>query len=315
MHELEAKLKPILEMKEKLTEWSKSELEKGKEQVDTAEMGQVVDMIKDLAEAEEKCIKGAYYKCLLKEKKDDEEMQKMMEKMGGEGGMGYNRMGYDNYRYSSGRFAPKGRGSYRPGESGRSGYPMEWEEDPSMMAEGWWDGMMGYRGQGGGGSSGGRGGNSGGSQGGSGRGGNSGGGSQGGSSGGSGSSGYTENYGYNGGGQGGGSSQGGNSSGSSGSGGRGGSGGSSGGRMGYSDQDMERYFHDERHGKPYRDWQMSRRHYTETKSEGDKKEMSEHAKEHMSDMVMTVKEMWGDADPQLKEQMKKDLTALMAEMK
>ena len=93
------------------------------------------------------------------------------------------------------------------------------------------------------------------------------------------------------------------------------SGNMSGGRMGYSDPDMERIMSDERHGRPYKDWKLARRHYTETRSEGDKHEMSEHAKEHMADTVMTLKEMWDEADPQLREKMKKDLTNLMAEMK
>ena len=39
-------------MVEKLSEFAKCELDKGIEQVDTKEMGEVIDMIKDLAEAE-----------------------------------------------------------------------------------------------------------------------------------------------------------------------------------------------------------------------------------------------------------------------
>lgn len=274
MHELEQKLRPIAEMKEKLTEWCKCELDKGKEQVDTKEMGEVIDMIKDLAEAEEKCVKGAYYKTVVRAMAEEEQMS--------------GRMGYDNWRTDSGRFANKGTGNYRPAQSGRRGYDGMYPVDPDMMAEGDWrpewgpymDGMMGYNG-------GGRGGSSGGSQGGpgSGRGGNSGG-SSGSSSGGS---------------------QGGNSG--------GGSSGYNGGRMGYHDPEMERIMQDERHGRPYKEWKMSRRHYTETKSEGDKQEMSEHAKEHMADTVLTIKEIWMGADPELRAKMKQDLTALMNEMK
>lgn len=251
MHELEAKLKPICSMMEKLTEWSKCELDKGRDCVDTKEMGEAIDMIKDLAEAEEKCVKAAYYKTIVKAMKEEEE------EMG--------RMGYDNWRTSSGRFANKGTGVYRPGQSGRRGYPMPAEGDWRPEFGPWGDEMhtkmMGYDG----GSSGGRGGSQSGNR-------------------------------------------GGNSDGT-------GSSGMDGRRMGYTDPDYERIMHDERHGRPYREWQLSRRHYTETKSEGDKKEMSQHAKEHMSDMVMSVKEMWSDADPELKTKMKADLTALMNEMK
>lgn len=87
------------------------------------------------------------------------------------------------------------------------------------------------------------------------------------------------------------------------------------GRMGYSDPDMERYMHDDRHGRPYKNWQLARKHYTETRSDGDRQEMTEHAKEHMVDTCMTLKDIWQDATPELRERMKKDLTALMAEMK
>ena len=45
-------VKRIHEMMEKLTKCAEMELEKGVENVDTKEMGEVVDIIKDLAEAE-----------------------------------------------------------------------------------------------------------------------------------------------------------------------------------------------------------------------------------------------------------------------
>lgn len=259
MHELEQKLKPIGEMKEKLTAWCKMELDKGKDCVDTKEMGEVIDMIKDLAEAEEKCVKAAMYKM-------DVRAMKEREQTGG-------RMGYDNWRYSSGRFAPKGSGAYRPDESGRSGYPMPAEGDWRPEFGPWGDQgdynqMMGYNG---------------GSYGGSSASGRSGGNSQG-SSNNSGSSGRSNDGNYS-------------------------------SRMGYRDPDTERYMSDERHGRPFKEWQLSRRHYTETKSEGDKQEMSQHAKEHMADMAVTVKEIWSSADPELKTKMKADLTKLMEEMK
>lgn len=115
MHELEAKLKTICEMKEKLTSWTKEELEKGKDCVNTEEAGQVVDMIKDLAEAEEKCWKAAYYKAVV-EAMDEHEDEIDVDPSR------VRRMGYDNYRYSSGRFAPKGHGHY----AGHMGYtPMQ----------------------------------------------------------------------------------------------------------------------------------------------------------------------------------------------
>jgi hypothetical protein len=55
----------ICEMKHTLTDLMKAELAEGAENVDTMEAGQVIDMIKDLAEAEEKHTKACYYKTLI----------------------------------------------------------------------------------------------------------------------------------------------------------------------------------------------------------------------------------------------------------
>lgn len=83
-------------MAEKLTECACAQLEKGIDHVDTCEFGKVVDMIKDLADAE-------YHFLIAKAMKEDEETDP------------YERRFYDHYRYSDGRFAPKGRGTYRRG--------------------------------------------------------------------------------------------------------------------------------------------------------------------------------------------------------
>ena len=100
-------------MIECLTEKALCELEKGTENVDTCEMGQVVDMIKDLNEAEYKAV---IVKAMKKADEEKEEYDKMLlrelkEEYGEDAGRRY----YDHYRYASGRFAPKGHGSYRRG--------------------------------------------------------------------------------------------------------------------------------------------------------------------------------------------------------
>lgn len=115
-------IKHIHETIEKLSKYACEEACKNKESINTEEMGKVVDMVKDLAEAE-------YYARIAKameeaDKEEEEEakyiMKKMKEEYGDEEG---ERRFYDNYRYKrSGRFAPKGRGSYMP----RRGY----EEPP-----------------------------------------------------------------------------------------------------------------------------------------------------------------------------------------
>jgi hypothetical protein len=98
-------VKRIHEIREKLTECTKSQFDKGIDHVDTCEAGKVIDMIKDLAEAE-------YYATLAitMQEYDPEEVMEMFERYG-DGGKRF----YDHYRYADGRFAPKGRGTYRRG--------------------------------------------------------------------------------------------------------------------------------------------------------------------------------------------------------
>lgn len=92
----------------------------------------------------------------------------------------------------------------------------------------------------------------------------------------------------------------------------------SGSRMGYEDvyarmmppesEDSERY------GREFGRYRKSRRHYTETKSPEKKREMEEHAEHHMNEAIATFKEIWREADPELRQKMKTDLTKLMGEM-
>lgn len=128
-------------MLEKIAEYGKCMMEEavGAGNVNLCDAGQIVDMVKDLAcaekdaliakemrkaheedEAEEKHILR-----MLKEEHKDE-YKRMREEYGEDEG---ERRFYDNYRWSNGRFAPKGRGSYEPRRSGRRrGY----EETPYM---------------------------------------------------------------------------------------------------------------------------------------------------------------------------------------
>lgn len=100
MHELKAKLQKVKDTKETILRWIDAEVCEGKECVASGidGFGKLVDAAKDLAELEEKCVKTMYYEKII------EAMEK--EKEEGE------RYGYDNWRYASGRFAPKGHGSY-----------------------------------------------------------------------------------------------------------------------------------------------------------------------------------------------------------
>jgi hypothetical protein len=113
----------IHKMIECLTEKALGELDKGVENVNTEEMGEAVDMIKDLCEAEYKAV---IVKSMKKADEEEEEYNKellraLKDEYGEEGGRRY----YDEYRYkTTGRYAPKGKGTY----VGRRGY----EEPPYM---------------------------------------------------------------------------------------------------------------------------------------------------------------------------------------
>lgn len=111
------------EMIEKLSECAKCEFDNGIENVDTAEMSEVTDMLRDLSES-------MYYRVLTNSmlEADTDEIMDMFDRYGGD------RRYYDTYRYkTSGRYAPKGKGSY----VGRRGYeePPYYHMTPEMMKE------------------------------------------------------------------------------------------------------------------------------------------------------------------------------------
>lgn len=236
MEELKMKISRICNLKDQFLTAAESEMAKGTECVNTHEMGAVVDMIKDLCEAEEKLYKACYYKSIVEAMDEEEEKQELMMKigMGGEG-----RMGYDNWRYDSGRFAPKGHGhrsGYRPGEE---------VDETWMMAEGFgenpWESMGYSSGQSGGGSTG--------------R-----------------------------------SSQG--SMGSN-------------GRMGYTGSDR---------GYKYDRYRQARMGYHESKDATHKEHMDASAREYVVDIAESVKEMWKDADPAMRKEIKNKFVALTSEL-
>lgn len=225
MEKTKQKIDDICELKDKLILGAKEAMSKGIQNVSTGEMSQVTDMIKDLAEAEKECWEALYYKSIVEAMNEEKEMGEMN-----------GRMGYDNWRYSSGRFAPTGHGhrsGYRPGE----------EIDPWMMAEGFgendWNGTMGYRG----GAS------------------------------------------YN-------SNQNGSSNGSN-------------GRMGYTGSPR---------GDHYARYAQARMGYHESKDPEHKRTMDASAREYVVDMAEAVKEMWKDADPAMRKEIKNKFVALTGEL-
>lgn len=69
-----------------------------------------------------------------------------------------------------------------------------------------------------------------------------------------------------------------------------------------------------RYGKSYDDFKMAKKHYTTTNSLIDKDEMDMRAMEHISDMMMTVREIWKASDPELKAKIKNNLAMLNNEL-
>lgn len=96
-------IKRMHEMIECLTECTESAIKADQTCVGQYPIGDVVDMIKDLSEAE-------YYAKITKAM-DESNLEDTME-MFDRYVDGYRRY-YDNYRYKNGKFAPKGSGTYR----------------------------------------------------------------------------------------------------------------------------------------------------------------------------------------------------------
>lgn len=71
---------------------------------------------------------------------------------------------------------------------------------------------------------------------------------------------------------------------------------------------------DDRYGRAYNEYRDARRYYTETNSPIYRQEMDAHAAEHVGDTLATIREIWKNADPELRKRMKSDFTNLVNEM-
>lgn len=72
--------------------------------------------------------------------------------------------------------------------------------------------------------------------------------------------------------------------------------------------------YDDRYGRPFNQFRKAKRHYTQTHSPEDKEKMREHANEHLMATMSTIREIYDNADPELKKRIKADLTKLTGEM-
>lgn len=119
MEEMAVEMNGLKEIKKTLTSWLKEEANGGKECFDTKSCGDVSDIIKDLAEAEEKCYKAMYYKSIVDamEKADERPMP-----------YEYENYGYNHRHMPNGQFASAGRGRIT------SGYNPYLEDEDYMEA-------------------------------------------------------------------------------------------------------------------------------------------------------------------------------------
>lgn len=215
MHEeVESKMRELSEIKERLVSDVRSMVvSKGLPSQHVKECGEIVDMIKDLAEAEEKCWKACYYKTVIKAMEDTDDKWN-------DEGMGYNT----HHSARTGRFT-SGRGSrgmgFRPMDD-EDRYVHEYLNNPSEFRHR----MMGYN---------------------------------------------PSNR-----------------------------------------NDMNEG--EERYGHAYRKYQDAKRGYTQTNSPEYRDQMRNHMHEHVADTMVTFRDMWSNADPEMKKQMKADLTKLVGDM-
>lgn len=72
---------------------------------------------------------------------------------------------------------------------------------------------------------------------------------------------------------------------------------------------------DPRHSEAFNRFRKAKRYYTKSHSEEDKQRMRDASNEHMMETMATIREMWDDADPELRARMKTDLTNLVTNLK
>lgn len=69
-----------------------------------------------------------------------------------------------------------------------------------------------------------------------------------------------------------------------------------------------------KHGRIYDDYMKSKRYYTETKSPSQKDEMDAKANEYVGETLTTIRDIWRDADPEMRRRLKAEFVKLVNEM-
>ena len=71
---------------------------------------------------------------------------------------------------------------------------------------------------------------------------------------------------------------------------------------------------DSKHGQIFDDYMKYKRYYTETKSPSQKDEMDAKANEYVGETVSSIRDIWRDADPEMRRKLKAEFVKLANEM-
>lgn len=87
-------------------------------------------------------------------------------------------------------------------------------------------------------------------------------------------------------------------------------------RFGYIDQNEPKMMNKpvSTYGAAYDSWSDARKHYTKTGSSEDKERMEERGKEHVEKAIISMRDIWSEASPELKRAMKTELSTLVDNM-
>lgn len=87
-------------------------------------------------------------------------------------------------------------------------------------------------------------------------------------------------------------------------------------RFGYMDQNEPKMMNKpvSTYGAAYDSWSDARKHYTKTGSSEDKERMEERGKEHVEKAIISMRDIWSEASPELKRAMKTELSTLVDNM-
>lgn len=87
-------------------------------------------------------------------------------------------------------------------------------------------------------------------------------------------------------------------------------------RYGYIDQNDPKMMNKpvSTYGAAYDSWSDARKHYTKTGSSEDKERMEQHGEEHVEKAIISMRDIWSEASPELKRRMKTELSTLVDSM-